>query len=78
MPTITFTALKNAALDLGYSPRRSKQLAKHITTAPWFPYVVETLTMPSELTYADPTGEEAVHNVLMEALMKNSAAEVAA
>lgn len=75
---ITQSALRRVAQELGYSLRVSKQLAKTIVTSAWFPYVVETLNMPSELTYHDPTGEEAVHNVLMEALMRNTAMDVAA
>lgn len=76
MPEITETFLKNLAIEQGYSVRRAKQYARHIVTAPWFPVVVETYTMPTVITYADPTGETAVHNVLTAALMQNVGVEV--
>lgn len=78
MPKITETFLKKLALDMGYSVRRSKQYARHIVSAPWFPVVVETYSMPSTITYSDPTGEDAIHNVLTAALMANVGQEVAA
>lgn len=61
---------------MGFSARRSKQYAKHIVTAPWFPTVVETYTMPSTITYSDPTGETAIHNLLAAALMANVGREI--
>ncbi len=78
MPKITETFLKNLALDMGYSVRRAKQYARHIVTAPWFPVVEETYLMPSTITYADPTGETAIHNLLAEALMQNVGYEIGA
>lgn len=70
VPVITETFLKNLAIGQGYSVRRAKQYARHIVTAPWFPVVVETYTMPEVLTYDDPTGETAIHNVLTAALLR--------
>lgn len=78
VPEITETFLKNLAIEQGYSVRRAKQYARHIVTAPWFPVVVETYTMPTVITYADPTGEAAVHNVLTAALLRNVALETEA
>lgn len=78
VPKITETFLKKLALDMGYSARRSKQYARHIVSAPWFPVVVETFTMPSVITYSDPTGEDAIHNLLTAALMGNVGREIAA
>lgn len=75
MPAITETFLKNLAIDQGYSVRQAKQYAHHIVTAPWFDVVVETYTMPAAITYKDPTGETAVHNVLTAALMRTVALE---
>ena len=75
MPEITETFLKNLAIEQGCSVRRAKQYARHIVTAPWFPIVVDTYTMPNAITYPDPTGETAVHNVLAEALMRTVQAE---
>lgn len=74
-PKITESLLRNIALEQGVSKRKAKQYAKHIVTAPWFPTVQETYTMPYALTYSDPTGEEAVHNVLFEALARTIEAE---
>lgn len=78
MPEITETFLKNLAIDMGYSVRRAKQYARHIVSAPWFPVVEETYLMPSTITYSDPTGETAIHNLLSAALMGNVGREVAA
>ena len=76
MPEITETFLKNLAIERGASTRQAKQYARHIITAPWFPVVVETFTMPSAITYSDPTGETAVRNVLAEALMRTTSREL--
>lgn len=78
MPKITETFLKNLAIELGFSVRRSKQYARHIVTAPWFPVVEETYSLPSVITYSDPTGERAIHNLLAEALMRNTGLELGA
>lgn len=76
MPEITETFLKKLALDQGHSVRRAKQYARHIVTAPWFPIVAETYTMPDFIVYQDPTGETAVHNLLTQALLANTDREM--
>lgn len=76
MPEITESFLRKIAEEQGASRRQAKQYARHIVSAPWFPVVVETFNMPSAITYADPTGETAIHNVLTAALMRNVALEL--
>lgn len=72
MPVITETFLKNLAIEQGHSTRRAKQYARYIVTAPWFDSVQEADSLPKAITYADVTGETAVHNVLAEALLRTA------
>lgn len=70
MPTLTRTALENAASDIGYSRGQSKSLASRILARDDFDYIQEQLLNPDNArTWADPTGEEAVMRVMYRALM---------
>lgn len=72
MPAITETAIKKLALEQGASARQAKQYARHVITAPWFPEVKHAHELPDFITYSDPTGNTAVHNVQMAWLMQDA------
>lgn len=71
MPTLTRTALENAASEIGYSRGQSKSLAIRIMARDDFDYIAEQLLLPDNArTWADPTGETAVTRVMYRALMR--------
>lgn len=72
MPKISRTHFENEARKQGYSRGQAKRIAAKIMARPDIDYCIEQLTLGYVLTYADPTGEAAVWNVMVAALTRNT------